>query len=196
MKTELVPLIIGIGGTALPNSSTEQALRVALDAAEAAGARTRIFGGAVLAGLPHYLTPACITSEDGKALVAAAREADGVIIASTGYHGSISGLLNNGLDYLEVMSKDERVYIDGLPVGLITTAYGWQAGASTLAALRTIVHALRGYPTPFGASLNSAGGLFNDGECIQPAAKEQLEFVGRQVVQYARMSQGVRQMAG
>src|SRR5262245_11373521 len=48
------PLVVGLGGTVRPNSSTEQAIRVALCAAEAAGARTRFFGGPALSTLPMY----------------------------------------------------------------------------------------------------------------------------------------------
>src|SRR4030095_11978883 len=35
------------------------------------------------------------------------------------------------------------------------SAAGWQAGGVTLAALRGIVHAMRGWPTPVGIAINS-----------------------------------------
>src|SRR3546814_6783254 len=75
-------------------------------------------------------------------LVAAVRDADGLILASPGYHGSISGLVKNAIDYLEETARDRRVYLHGLPVGLIATAFGWQATGGTLLAMRSIVHAL------------------------------------------------------
>jgi FMN reductase len=179
------PSIVGLGGTPNPDSSTEQALGLALAAAQGAGAETRLFGGAFLARLPHYLTaPPTGEAQD---FVAAIRAADGVIIASPGYHGSISGLVKNAIDYLEETARDRRVYLDGVPVGLVTTAYGWQATASTLATLRTIVHALRGWPTPLGAAINSSGGIFKDGGCSDAAATNQLQLVGRQVVEFARL---------
>ena len=81
------PFIVGIGGTASAGSSTEQALRLALESAEAAGARTQSFGGAFLAGLPHYLTETKPLPVAGTKLVDAIRKADGLIIASPGYHG-------------------------------------------------------------------------------------------------------------
>ncbi|PTQ09891.1 FMN reductase [Sphingomonas oleivorans] len=181
------PFIVGIGGTATSGSSTEQALTLALAAAERAGAEVKLFGGEVLAALPHYLTPGWNESEEGRALVSAIRQADGVIIASPGYHGSISGMVKNAIDYVEETAKDERVYLDGVPVGLIATAYGWQATGSTLATLRSIVHALRGWPTPLGAAINTSGRIFHDGTCDDPAAAAQLDLVGRQVVQFARL---------
>jgi FMN reductase len=181
------PLIVGIGGTTKAGSSTESALIVALDAAAAEGARTRLFDGPYLARLPHYGTEEAMASEEGRALVAALRAADGVILASPGYHGSISGLVKNAIDYAEETARDARVYFDGVPIGLIATAYGWQATGSTLATLRSIVHALRGWPTPLGAAINSSGGIFKQGKCTDPGSEKQLLLVGRQVVEFARL---------
>jgi len=181
------PFIVGIGGTAQASSSTEQALALALAAAERAGATVRMFGGEQIGRMPHYLTPAASDSDDGRELVAAVRAADGVIVASPGYHGSISGIVKNAIDYLEETSKDERVYLDGVPVGLIATAYGWQATGSTLATLRSIVHALRGWPTPLGAAINSSGGIFKGGVCSDAGAAAQLDLVGKQVYEFARL---------
>jgi FMN reductase len=181
------PFIVGIGGAANAGSSTERALMLALASAEKAGARTEMFGGEALAKLPHYMTPGFRESVEGKALVSAVRSADGLIIASPGYHGSISGLVKNAIDYVEETAKDERVYLDGIPVGLIATAYGWQATGSTLATLRSIVHALRAWPTPLGAAINSSGGIFKDGACTDEGAARQLALVGRQVHEFARL---------
>ncbi|WBO22561.1 NADPH-dependent FMN reductase [Sphingomonas abietis] len=181
------PFIVGIGGTTSPGSSTEQALQLALAAAEAEGARVQLFGGAAIAELPHYAFGAVEGSEGGRALVEAIRKADGLIIASPGYHGSISGLVKNAVDFIEETAKDARVYLDGLPVGLIVTAYGWQATGSTLATMRSIVHALRGWPTPLGAAIKSSSGLFQNGQCTDPGSASQLELVGKQVVEFARL---------
>ena len=188
MAKSAQPYIVGIGGTAAPASSTEQALALALASAETAGARVELFGSETLARLPHYLTDASPNSADGRRLVEAVRAANGIILASPGYHGSISGLVKNAIDYLEDTAKDQRVYLDGVPVGLIATAYGWQATGSTLATLRSIVHALRGWPTPLGAAINSSGGIFRNGVCSDAGASAQLDLVGKQVVQFARLS--------
>ena len=186
------PHIVGIGGTTNPGSQTEQALVIALQAAERHGASIKMFGSETLASLPHYLTPQSKISGSGAELVESVRKADGVILASPGYHGSISGLVKNALDYFEEMAKDKRVYLDGVPVGLIVTAYGWQATGSTMAALRSIVHALRGWPTPLGVALNVSGRLFEAGQCKDAAASAQLEIVGKQVAEFASRASVVR----
>jgi FMN reductase len=110
-----------------------------------------------------------------------------LIVASPGYHGGVSGLVKNALDLLEDLRDDERPYLDGRGVGCITTAAGWQACVSTLAALRSIVHALRGWPTPLGATLNTSEGVFDPtGACTDPKVFNQLAMVGRQVVEFAQ----------
>jgi FMN reductase len=181
------PLIVGIGGTTGGHSSTEAALRIALAAAEARGARTLLVGGEALAALPHYNPKSPARTPGEAALVAAVREASGLILASPGYHGNISGLVKNALDLLEDTARDEaRTYLSDLPVGLIATAYGWQATGSTIAALRAIVHAFRGWPTPFAAAVNSQLCRFAEDAAPSDAeVAEQLALVGRQVTDFA-----------
>ncbi|MFT3977449.1 MAG: NADPH-dependent FMN reductase [Sphingomonas bacterium] len=186
------PLVVGIGGTTGGISSTERALRIALDAAEEAGFRTRMFGGADMAKLPLYDPRAPGRTAEEREFVDTVREASAMIIASPGYHGSISGLVKNTLDLLEETARDEaRSYLADMPVGLIATAYGWQATGSTIAALRAIVHALRGWPTPFAAAINSLITKFDDaGGASDPAVVEQLRLIGRQVARFAPLTQG------
>jgi FMN reductase len=184
---ERPPLIVGIGGTAKVGSSTEQALMIALKAAEREGACVRLFGGDKLIRLPHFLTEEAAVSTEAHELLRNIRGADGLLLASPGYHGSISGLVKNAIDYVEETAKDSRAYLDGIPVGLIATAYGWQATGSTLATLRAITHALRGWPTPLGATINCSGAPFKEGACSDPAVTLQLERVGQQVCDFARM---------
>lgn len=182
----MTPRIVAIGGTVNPASATEQALRTVTAQAEAQGAQVTLFGGAYLAALPHYRS-STHSLTDGAELVEAVRQADGVVIAAPGYHGTISGLVKNALDYLEELAQDERPYLDGRAVGLLATAYGDQATMSTMQTLRSIVHALRGWPTPMGATIRTYHGLFSpDGECLDDRVRLQLDLVARQVVQGAR----------
>ncbi len=180
------PLIVGIGGTIGAVSSTERALRIALGAVEREGYATRLFGGEDMARLPLYDPRATERTPAERDFVEAVRGASGVIIASPGYHGSLSGVVKNALDLLEETAKDARPYLADLPVGLIATAYGWQATGSTIAALRSIVHALRGWPTPFAAAINTQITKFDDqGGATDPAVVEQLCLIGRQVARFA-----------
>lgn len=181
-------LIVGIGGTQREQSSSEVCLRLALAGAEALGAEVRCFSGPALL-LPHYNPGDPSRTPEARALVEAVREADGIVLASPGYHGTVSGLVKNALDYIEDMAKDERPYLDDLPVGSIGVAWGSQAAVNTLRALRDITHALRGIPVPYGAAVNSLDAAIADGVCGDERTATNLRMVGEQVAKLAmRMS--------
>lgn len=181
------PLVVGIGGTTRTVSSTDRALRTALQAAEEAGARTFLFDGTFLSHLPHFAVENRERNEQQRQFVEMVRKSDGVIVASPGYHGGVSGLVKNALDLLEDLREGDRCYLDGRAVGCIVTAAGWQTCVSTLMALRSIVHALRGWPTPLGATLNTSDGIFDSaGACTNAKVLDQLNAVGRQVVEFAQ----------
>jgi FMN reductase len=182
------PLIVGLGGTIRPGSSTEKALACSLKTAEAAGCETRLLGGAFLATLPIFDPRPGDGSRAQHDLAEAIRAADGVIVASPGYHGSLSGVVKNALDTLELTRNDAEPYFQGKPVGIIVTAEGWQAAGTTLMAVRAIIHAMRGWPTPFGAALNATAGLFDEvGDCKDAKDAWQLSTVAEQVVGFAQM---------
>lgn len=187
-----VPFIVGLGGTTRPGSTSERALQAALDRASAQGCETLLIGGA---GLPADIFDPTRPerSPAARALVDALRRADGLVIATPAYHGGISGLVKNALDFTEDLRDDARVYLSGRAVGCIVCAEGAQAMGSTLAALRAVVHALRGWPTPFGATLNSSARPFgapaSPGAPAQPpdpAALQACALVADDVVQFAR----------
>ncbi len=183
------PMVVGLGGTTRVTSTSERTLIKALEAAERAGARTRLFAGAFLAKLPIYDPATANNSAELSELIEAVRGADGVLISTPGYHGSVSGLIKNALDGLEGLRGDTRPYFEGRAVGCIVTADGWQACGTTLSALRTIVHALRGWPTPLGITFNpSAGPLYDQaGAFCEPRDAAQIDMLAQQVVDFARM---------
>jgi FMN reductase len=150
------PLIVGIGGSTGASSVTSLLLRACLDETAALGARTLAFTGPELADLPIFAADEDLPVPGADALVAAVRAADAVIIATPGYHGGMSGLVKNAIDHLELLRDDERPYLDGRAVGVIVAAAGWQACGTTLVSVRSAIHSLRGWPTPFGVTVNSA----------------------------------------
>ncbi|PZS17801.1 MAG: NADPH-dependent FMN reductase [Pseudonocardiales bacterium] len=148
--------IVGIGGSTSAASVTNLLLRACLDECAALGAQTVAFTGAQLAALPIYDANGDVPAAAATALVAAVRAADAVVIATPGYHGGMSGLVKNAIDHLELLRDDEHPYLDGRAVGVIVAASGWQACGTTLVSVRSAIHSLRGWPTPFGVTVNSA----------------------------------------
>jgi FMN reductase len=155
------------------------------------GCSTEIFAGQAI-NLPSYDPADGQRSPEAQALVAALRRADGVILSSPGYHGTVSGLLKNALDYTEDLRGDARVYLSERAVGVIVCADGIQAMGSTLNTLRSIAHALRAWPTPFAAVVNSGGKPFAaDGSSTSTEVEQSLRLVAAQVVEFAHMRMAV-----
>lgn len=176
------PLIVGIGGSTRSGSSSERLLAHGLALAEREGARTQMFAAEGMQ-LPLY-DPADPSSSNAAAeLVEAVRRADAVILCSPGYHGGISGMVKNAIDFIEELRDDERPYLDGRAVGCISCAAGWQAANTTLSALRAVVHALRGWPTPVGVAINSLAVTWGpNGDLADPHLSSQLELQVRQLI--------------
>jgi FMN reductase len=100
----------------------------------------------------------------------------------------LPGLLKNAIDYTQDMMNDDRPYLSGRPVACIATGAGWQGVVTTLEHLRTVVHALRGWPTPLGVGINTLQPAFGPtGEPVDAKLEMQLcamtdellQFVGR-----------------
>jgi FMN reductase len=179
-------LIVGVGGAARVGSTTEQALVAALETAEKFGAKTRVFGGRFLNRLPLYAPGDAERTSDVTEFIEAIRAADGVIIASPGYHGAMAGMTKNAIDYLEDLRDDSRPYLSGRAVGCIATAGGWQAAVATVIGLRTVVHALRGWPTPLGVAINTAASVNGEPTPLDQV-KTHLAIVATEVFEFAEM---------
>ena len=173
------PLIVGLGGAVRADSTSERALRQALASVASLGCATRLFGGPDLPA-EFFAVEVGERSTRARKLVDSLREADGVIVASPGYHGSVSGLVKNALDYVEDLRGDARPYLEGRAIGLIVTADGTQALGSTLATLRAIAHALRGWPTPYAALINTSA------PAAVPGQMQNVEIVAAQVARFAQ----------
>lgn len=181
------PYVVALGGTLRPNSSTEKALRIALAGAAEGGAETLLIPGPDLE-MPLYAPERPDRTASAERLVAELRRADGILIGSPGYHGSISGLVKNALDYTEDMRADDWPYFHGRPVGSVATGAGWQGAVTTLTALRSIVHALRGWNTPLGVAINTIEPVFApDGTCQDERIAGLLMAMGREVAEAARV---------
>jgi NAD(P)H-dependent FMN reductase len=118
------PYIVGLGGTTRVGSSTEKALSLALKAVASQDADTLLLCGADL-DLPASRIATVLS------------RADGIILGTPSYHGGISGLVENALDYTEELRGDKRPYLEGRSVGCLVTAAGEQGAMTTLGALRS-----------------------------------------------------------
>jgi FMN reductase len=186
-SSQRVPYVVGLGGTVRADSATDRALQLGLQCAAAAGARVTQLRGSDLE-LPMYASHLPERTAGARRLVEELRVADGIILASPSYHGSVSGYVKNALDYVEDLAQDPLPYFDGRAVGCIAVAGGWQGAMSTLSAMRDIVHALRGWPTPLGVPIVTTAPML-DPEWIRRNHKvhQQIEIMAGQVVAFAAL---------
>ena len=179
--------VLGIGGTLREGSSSLGALRLALESAEKTEATAELLDLQELR-LPMY--------EPGKALgdygpevsrlVEALRESDAVVVSTAAYHGTLAGVTKNALDFAQFLARDEKPYLDGKVVGVISTAGGEQAAANATGALVDTVHALRGIVAPLMVPILKAWSISDgDGNITDENYAGRLASLGKLVVDLA-----------
>jgi FMN reductase len=98
----------------------------------------------------------------------------------------------NALDLIEDTPRDLRPYFHHLPVEMMVTAYRRQATRSTMAASRSTVDVLRGWPIPFAAAINSLKTRIDADIGPNSTAVDQLGRVTHQVARAASVMADVR----
>lgn len=178
--------VLAISGAFREANFTRRALEVALRGASTAGATVDLLD------LSRMKLPFCDerTNErsyprDVHRLRRAAASADGIILGSPEYHGSMSGALKNALDLLTV---DE---LEGKMVGLVAVAGGSQSAMLTLAHLRTVCRHLRAWVVPCQVSISRIADAFTPSGHLRDRNHEaRLLEVGRDVARYAALHSG------
>jgi FMN reductase len=127
-------------------------LQAALDKAAALGAETALASVYEL-DLPLFRTHWRLEDYPPTLawLIDEVRKADGLILCSPTYHGTISGALKNVLDALIFLAWDTPPYLGGKPVAVM--AYGGMTSMGVLQALSTCVRGLKGITVPTHVSV-------------------------------------------
>ncbi len=176
--------IIGIGGSLKPTSSNRKALVVALERVAALGAETRLLDLHTLSlpfcnGDRDY--PDYPDVEQLRYLVAGA---DGLILASPEYHGSLSGVLKNALD---LMSTQE---LEGKVVGLVSTL-GGPANSNALNDMRIILRWVHSWVIPEQIAIGQSWQAFGeDGQLLDPRLSERFDKFAQSLVTHTRKLRG------
>jgi FMN reductase len=186
--------ILGIGGSLREGSTTERALRIALEGAEMEGARTALLTPAALQ-LPLFDGTYSLegyTAEDRQAILVlldAVRQAHGLIFASPTYHNIISGVVKNMLDFLELLREDQPPRLEGKVVGLLTVQGGTSGtGNNTLTTMLLAARAMRAWVAPTMLSIPDSRSAFDaEGQLINQAFAERLQALGREVAKASAM---------
>ncbi|MFB4300952.1 NADPH-dependent FMN reductase [Actinomadura sp. NTSP31] len=187
------PHLVFLSGTLHAGSKADRI--AAWCARRCRGATTTVFTGEDLE-FPHYRPGLSGRHAQLTRYLYELAWADGIVLISPAYHGTVSGLLKNALDYVNDLSQERQPFLQDRSVGCVALALGDQGAASTLATLRTVAHALRGWPTPLGVTLTSAtAALRPDGEPARPETRDRLDLMLGQVLVVARRNAEARRRA-
>lgn len=132
---------VGIAGSLRSDSYSQQALTLAAQRLEALGAEVEVLD------LRTLTLPFCDGGDeypeypDVARLQTAFQQADGIILATPEYHGSVSGVLKNALDLMSFRELSDKV------VGLISVL-GGQANSNALNDMRVIMRWVHAFVIP------------------------------------------------
>ncbi|PYI52701.1 NADPH-dependent FMN reductase [Paenibacillus flagellatus] len=119
--------------------------------------------------LPFFSPGAESLDPNVRSLQQSVANADGLILATPEYHGSVSGLLKNALDYLN------GTHVGGKPV-LSVSAAGGPTGVGSLTHLQSIVRNLHGINCPEWISVGyGTNGFGPDGAPSDEGTRQRIE---------------------
>ncbi|MGW4856204.1 NAD(P)H-dependent oxidoreductase [Streptomyces sp. NPDC004288] len=174
------PRIVVISGSLRPGSTCDRVAAWCADRSAEQGASVRVFTGSEI-DFPAYRPGLAETHAAVAGFLGELRASDGVILVSPTYHATVSGLLKNALDYVNDIGGPVP-YLEGRAIGTVAVGAGAQGAVSTLTTLRTVGHALRGWPTPVGVAVATAPEEpAADGTGLAPDAARLVEMVSQVV---------------
>jgi FMN reductase len=177
--------IVGIAGSLRPDSYSQIALAVAAQKVRDLGADVEILD------LRQMQLPFCNGGTeypqypDVKRLQDTVANADGLILVSPEYHGSVSGVLKNTLD---LMSFDQ---LSGKVTGFITIL-GGQSNSNTLNDLRIILRWVHAWSIPEQVAIGQAWQAFTpEGKLTDEKLSQRLDHFAKSLVDNTRKLRGV-----
>ena len=177
--------IVGIGGSLRAGSYPQLALNLAAQRAEALGAEVEVLD------LRSLDLPFCSGENDYhkypdvEKLQNAVKAADGLILATPEYHGSVSGVLKNALD---LMSFE---HLDGKVVGAIAVL-GGQVNSNALNDLRTILRWVHAWVIPEQIAIGQAWKAFSpEGKLVDEKLSQRFDEFAQSLVENTCKLRGV-----
>jgi FMN reductase len=177
--------IVGIAGSLRPASYSQQVLKLAGDRLTALGANV------TLLDLRELDLPLCHGDKDYPdhpdvdRLRQAFLDADGFLLVTPEYHGSVSGVLKNALD---LMSFDQ---LDGKVTAMISIL-GGQTNNNALNDLRTIMRWVHAWVIPEQVAIGQAWKAFDDqGKIVDEKLSQRLDGLAQSLYDNTRKLRGV-----
>ncbi len=177
--------IVGIAGSLRPDSYSQVALQIAAQKVAALGATIEILD------LRQMQLPFCDGGDDYpkypdvQRLQDTVASADGLILVSPEYHGSISGVLKNTLD---LMSFDQ---LSGKVAGFMSIL-GGQSNSNALNDLRVILRWVHAWSIPEQIAIGQAWQAFTpEGKISDEKLDRRFDLFAQSLVENTRKLRGV-----
>ena len=177
--------IVGIAGSLRKDSYSQLALEVAVQRLQALGAEVEILD------LIQMQLPFCNGGDDYseypdvEKLQNAVKNADGLVLATPEYHGSVSGVLKNALD---LMSFDQ---LSGKVTGLISVL-GGQPNSNALNDLRVIMRWVHAWVIPEQIGIGQVWKAFSpEGKLVDEKLSQRFDQFAQSLVDNTRKLRGV-----
>jgi azobenzene reductase len=130
--------------------------------------------------LPFYCKDIASDDANVRVLKEGLLEADGIVLATPDYHGSVSGVLKNALDFVGFDHFDGKVTLS-------VSSAGGAVGVSSLQHLQTIVRNVHGINCPEWISIGGMQRAFSpDGVPEDAKTRERVQRSVRYFVQLAQ----------
>jgi FMN reductase len=176
--------IVGIVGSLREGSYTQLAAKIAIQKVADLGAEVEIVD------LRSLHLPFCNGGDDYSAYPDVAKmsqivqAADGLILATPEYHGSVSGVLKNALD---LMSFEE---LSGKVTGLVSIL-GGQPNSNALNDLRIILRWVHAWTIPEQVAIGQAWKAFGkDGELLDDKLSQRFDAFAQSLVENTQKLRG------
>jgi FMN reductase len=176
--------LVGIAGSLRDQSYSHQALAIAVGKARDLGAEVTVLD------LRQLSLPFCDGSgnysdyPDVTLMQQAVKSADGLILVTPEYHGSVSGVLKNALDLMSFDELSDKV------IGNISVL-GGQANSNALNDLRTIARWVHAWVIPEQVAIGQAWQAFDDnGQLVDEKLAERLDKFVFSLVETAQKLRG------
>ena len=168
--------ILGVASSMRESSYSTRVLKLTLEKAEKKGAEIKLLNLRELQ-LPMYHPEQNNSPELDKA-TEYVQWADAFVLASPDYHGSMSGVMKNFLDFF--WSE-----FAGKTFGYICASH--EKGLTVMDQMRTAVRQCYGWSMPYGISINSDQDFDDSGKLTNKDILSRIETVSRDLVVYGNL---------
>jgi len=177
-ESNMTAKILGVGSSMRNGSYGTKALRMVLETARKHEAKTRLLDlrGTIM---PMFNPDTPNEHHDQmKRMIDDVNWADAFVLASPDYHGSMSGVMKNFLDfYWEEFA--------GKTFGYICSSH--EKGLTVMDQMRTAVRQCYGWSLPYGVSVNGEEDFNGEGEIINQLLDKRLKILARDLVVYGSL---------